>query len=106
MWALGIVLTMLLCFRGEFFPLLQHALHAKFWGPIAKLCYSAYLIHVCVLIMNYCSRSVPYSFTPISMLFLVVVLIVMTLFSAFGVFLLVEKPLANLQAAVVGGGGE
>ena len=54
--------VIILCCQRRFLPLLQNFLNQSFWQPFAKLCYSAYLIHPCILIWFYCQQPGPVEF--------------------------------------------
>jgi len=103
-WCVGLAIIMVLCFLDRFLPLIQAFLTFTFWQPIAKLSYSAYLIHTSVLIWNTCQRDRPVSYRPTDFFFHFVSFTAVSLLAGFCVFMLVEKPLNNLKAALMGGG--
>eukprot|EP00929_Paragymnodinium_shiwhaense_P054216 TRINITY_DN27165_c0_g1_i1.p1 TRINITY_DN27165_c0_g1~~TRINITY_DN27165_c0_g1_i1.p1 ORF type:complete len:809 (-),score=143.55 TRINITY_DN27165_c0_g1_i1:516-2942(-) len=105
-WSLGMAMLMTLCFQNRFLPVLQDAMHAAFWQPIAKLTYAAYLIHTSVLILDFCQRSGMMVFTGASYLFGVTAYVVFTMALAFVLWLMFEKPIANMQMALLGGAGD
>eukprot|EP00929_Paragymnodinium_shiwhaense_P021834 TRINITY_DN14129_c0_g1_i1.p1 TRINITY_DN14129_c0_g1~~TRINITY_DN14129_c0_g1_i1.p1 ORF type:complete len:809 (+),score=183.63 TRINITY_DN14129_c0_g1_i1:64-2490(+) len=105
-WALGLAILSTLCFQRRFLPVVQNVMHAAFWQPIAKLTYAAYLIHTCVLILDFCQRNDMIDFTGASYLYGFIAYVVFTMFLAFVLWLLFEKPCANMQMALLGGGGD
>jgi peptidoglycan/LPS O-acetylase OafA/YrhL len=105
-WAVGLGIVMILSFQDRFLPLLQPILTQAFWQPLAKLTYAAYLIHTTVLILDFCQRDSQLMYSPSGYLFSVVSFVVISMFLAFCLYMLVEKPLANLQMKVLGGGGD
>lgn len=105
LWALGLCIIMVLCFQDRFLPVIQECLCHSIWQPIAKLSYAAYLIHTSVLILNYCQQSGPLDYSGASFLFLFVSFVVLAMSTAYVLYMLVEKPLANLQMQLLGGGG-
>lgn len=104
-WSVGLGTIMLLCFLDRFLPILQDFLNWPVWQPFAKLSYAAYLIHPCILMMDYCQRMGPVDFYSGAFIFSFVSYIVLSMSAAFALYLLVEKPLANLQMRVTGGAG-
>lgn len=105
-WCCGLGITMILCFQGRFLPLLENILNLPMWQPIAKLSYSTYLIHTSVLIMDFCQQDSPIEYMPSTMFFNFVAFTATSLFAAFWIYMFVEKPAANLQMKLLGGGGE
>lgn len=105
-WSVGLGIVMILCFQGRFLPLIQNVMNQSFWQPLAKLCYSAYLIHPTVLTINYCSRTNPIEFTRTYFIYLFLSFVAVTLGVAFVILVVVEKPLANLQNKLLGTGDE
>merc|ERR1719272_482128 len=99
---------MILCFQNRFLPVLQNFLNLPGWQPFAKLSYACYLCHTSVLIMNYCQQTGPVNYSNPVFFFYYIAFVAVTMFVAFCLNLLLEKPLANLQMKVfaVGGGGE
>jgi len=105
-WCLGLITIILLCSLRRFLPLIQDVMNLSMWQPLAKLSYSAYLIHTSVLIMDFCQRSSPVVFSPNAFFFSFVSFVVLSLLAAFFLYLLVEKPASNLQMKILGGGGD
>jgi len=104
-WAVGMSLIIHLCIQDRFLPLVQSFLCQPFWQPIAKLTYSAYLVHTSVLILNYCQRDQEYAWAGSIYFFAVIAFVVVSMVLAALVHVTVEKPLANLQMRLLGGGG-
>lgn len=108
-WALGLAILMLLCFlRSPGTWWLQTLLGGKAWQPLVKLTYAAYLLHPLVLVYVYCQRdtSLHYLDSALFMNFVSFSFFVFAL--SFVLWLLVEKPCANLTArglAAIGAGG-
>jgi peptidoglycan/LPS O-acetylase OafA/YrhL len=105
-WAIGMSIIIHLCIQDRFLPLLQPFLCQPFWQPIAKLTYAAYLIHTAVLILNFCQRDQEYFYAGSIYFFAVIAFIVVSMALAAVLHVLVEKPLANLQMKLLGGGGD
>jgi len=105
-WALGMSLVIHLCNQDRFLPLVQSFLCQPFWQPIAKLTYAAYLIHTSVLILDFCQRDQEYTYAGSIYFFGVIAFIVVSMVLAAILHVMVEKPLANLQMKLLGGGGD
>merc|ERR1740121_1979500 len=105
-WCVGLGIIMVLCFQNRFLPLVQGFLTLSLWQPIAKLSYSAYLIHTSVLISSMCQRDRPIIYEPSSFFFNFVAFTVVSMFAGLCVFMLVEKPTTNLQMKLLGGSGD
>eukprot|EP00929_Paragymnodinium_shiwhaense_P067993 TRINITY_DN34177_c0_g1_i1.p1 TRINITY_DN34177_c0_g1~~TRINITY_DN34177_c0_g1_i1.p1 ORF type:complete len:513 (-),score=79.34 TRINITY_DN34177_c0_g1_i1:308-1777(-) len=102
-WSLGMAMLMTLCFQGRFLPILQDILHAPFWQPLAKLTYAAYLIHTSVLVLDFCQRNSMMNFTGASFLFGYIAYVFFTMFLAFSLWILFEKPVANMLMLALSG---
>lgn len=105
-WCTGLATIIILCSLRRFLPVLQGFMNMPMWQPIAKLSYSAYLIHTSILILDFCQRSSPVAFSAGAFFFSFVSFVVCSLGAALCIYLLVEKPASNLQMKVLGGGGE
>mmetsp|Transcript_126787 Transcript_126787/g.405390 ORF Transcript_126787/g.405390 Transcript_126787/m.405390 type:complete len:812 (-) Transcript_126787:517-2952(-) len=105
-WCLGVSIILVLCSQNRFIPLLQNIFTMSLWQPIAKLSYSAYLIHTSILVINFCQLNDPIEYSPSRMFFNFVAFVVTSLFAAFWIYMFVEKPVANLQMKLLGGGVE
>jgi peptidoglycan/LPS O-acetylase OafA/YrhL len=99
-WSIGLGMIMILCFQKRFFPLLQNVLDLPGWQPFAKLSYASYLIHTSVLIIDYCQLDSPLCYSDSQFFFNYVAFVTVTMAAAFMLYILLEKPLANMQAAV------
>eukprot|EP00928_Gymnodinium_smaydae_P062739 TRINITY_DN46530_c0_g1_i1.p1 TRINITY_DN46530_c0_g1~~TRINITY_DN46530_c0_g1_i1.p1 ORF type:complete len:364 (-),score=30.83 TRINITY_DN46530_c0_g1_i1:503-1456(-) len=102
-WSIGVCIIMTLCFQERFVPVIQDFLRLAIWQPLAKLTYAAYLIHTSVLILDYCQLEGPVEYSTPYFAFMFVSFIVGSLLAALLLFLLVEKPCANLQMKLLGG---
>jgi len=105
-WAIGMSLIIHLCIQDRFLPLVQSFLCQPFWQPIAKLTYAAYLIHTSVLILDFCQRDQEYTYAGSIYFFAVIAFVVVSMVLAAILHVMVEKPLANLQMKLLGGGGD
>eukprot|EP00931_Biecheleriopsis_adriatica_P064345 TRINITY_DN39142_c0_g1_i1.p1 TRINITY_DN39142_c0_g1~~TRINITY_DN39142_c0_g1_i1.p1 ORF type:complete len:801 (-),score=103.28 TRINITY_DN39142_c0_g1_i1:48-2348(-) len=104
-WSVGLGTIMILCFQDRFLPVLQQFLSWPVWQPFAKLSYAAYLIHPGILILDYCQRPGPVDYYAGGFIYAFVSYVILAMSAAFALYLLVEKPLANLQMALTGGAG-
>eukprot|EP00746_Dinoflagellata_sp_MGD_P082541 gnl/MRDRNA2_/MRDRNA2_32777_c0_seq1.p1 gnl/MRDRNA2_/MRDRNA2_32777_c0~~gnl/MRDRNA2_/MRDRNA2_32777_c0_seq1.p1 ORF type:complete len:520 (+),score=50.62 gnl/MRDRNA2_/MRDRNA2_32777_c0_seq1:137-1561(+) len=102
-WGVLLSLMSFLCFHGQFIPVIQEALTLDFWQPLAKLCYSAYLIHPAWLVGSFCQHNRQLEYDAVELLFDFVSLVTMASISALFLYLLVESPCANLQGKLMGG---
>merc|ERR1712039_272525 len=105
-WCIGLAIIMVLCFQDRFLPFFQDLLHWSGWQIIAKLSYAAYLIHTCVLILNFCQLDSPIHYAFGTFFYNFFAFVLLSLFSACVLWLFIEKPLANLQMQLLGGGGD
>jgi peptidoglycan/LPS O-acetylase OafA/YrhL len=103
-WATGMAIIMVLCFQGRFLPMMQNLLCLSLWQPLAKLSYAVYLIHTSVLILDFCQRQAMVSYIASLLVYQLVSYVVLAMFAAYCLYMSVEKPLANLQMQLLGGG--
>lgn len=102
-WGFLLSLMSFLCFHGRFIPVVQDALALEFWQPLAKLCYSVYLIHPMWLVLYYCQHNTQLEYDIVTLLFDYVSILTMASISALFLYLFVESPCANLQGKLLGG---
>jgi len=102
-WCIGLAIIMVLCFLNRFLPLFQGFLHLDIWQSLAKLTYATYLIHPCILILSFCQRAGPVDYSTTSFAFDYISFLISSLAAALVLFMVIEKPLANLQMQVLGG---
>lgn len=105
-WSVGLSIVMILCFQNRFLPVAQNFMHLSLWQPFAKLSYACYLCHTTIMMMQYCQQTGPMHYTGATMFFYVVGFLSMAMICGLCLHLLLEKPLANVQMKVFGGGGD
>lgn len=105
-WCVGLCIIMVLCFQRRFIPIWQDFLCLSMWQPFAKLSYAAYLIHTTVLILDFCQYGEPIGYNANIFFYKYVSFVALSLLAAYILYVTVEKPLANLQMKLLGGGGE
>jgi len=102
-WALGLGCLMTLCFvqaPGTWW--INTFLGAEFWQWPAKLTYSAYLLHPLVIVFFYCQNEHALQYLDTTLLSDFLAFLVIVFLGAFILWLLVEKPGANLTAKFFG----
>jgi peptidoglycan/LPS O-acetylase OafA/YrhL len=96
---------MLMSFFGDG-GIVRSVLGAHFWTPIGRLSYGTYLIHPALISILYFSASGFYQYTPLLSAYLFCTHLVLSFLGALVLYLLVEKPLMNLESVLFGGHGE
>eukprot|EP01106_Pelomyxa_sp_JSP_P007948 TRINITY_DN22881_c0_g1_i1.p1 TRINITY_DN22881_c0_g1~~TRINITY_DN22881_c0_g1_i1.p1 ORF type:complete len:134 (-),score=29.14 TRINITY_DN22881_c0_g1_i1:91-432(-) len=98
-WGLGLSLFLLpwVLGHGSF---VKNFLAAPLWTPFARLTYGAYLLHPIVQMVWFNDLSQLIEFTLMNFVSLAVASTVVTFGVSLVTFLLVEKPLANLEYAL------
>ena len=98
-WSLGLALLVLTCHYGYGGPI-NWFLSLKFWIPLSRLCYNAYLLHIPILkIIRGSERSVIH-YRDYNLAVLAVAAVVLTFGASAVVAIFVEFPIGNLEQAL------
>jgi peptidoglycan/LPS O-acetylase OafA/YrhL len=104
-WCMGLLILCFLLFQGYGGPIIS-LLDNPACAVLSRLTFAAYLIHPALINMVFADGTLPAHYSPIWVSFnFLGILTAVFLFSAVG-FLLVEKPCANLERVLMGGGGK
>ena len=98
-WSLGLALLVLTCHYGYGGPI-NWFLSLKFWIPLSRLCYNAYLLHFPILIVICGSERSVIHYRDYSLAVLAVAAIVLTFGASAVVAVFVEFPIGNLEQAL------
>lgn len=109
-WAVGLACLMLLCFlRAPGTWWINTLLGNELWQRPMKLTYTAYLVHPLVLVYFYCQSDTSLHYLDVTLLCNFAAFCLFVFLAAFLLWVLVEKPAANLTARLLGalgvGGG-
>eukprot|EP00164_Ancoracysta_twista_P009470 GFYU01014022.1.p3 GENE.GFYU01014022.1~~GFYU01014022.1.p3 ORF type:complete len:181 (+),score=49.39 GFYU01014022.1:346-888(+) len=95
-WGLGLGLMCLLCAFGRGY-IVNTLLSAHVWTVLARLSFGAYLVHPIIMLVFNLNRQAQYYYTPWNFTMWFLCYLVLAYACAFVFYLLVEKPLANLE---------
>eukprot|EP01112_Ceratiomyxa_fruticulosa_P004021 TRINITY_DN1435_c0_g1_i1.p1 TRINITY_DN1435_c0_g1~~TRINITY_DN1435_c0_g1_i1.p1 ORF type:complete len:687 (-),score=135.01 TRINITY_DN1435_c0_g1_i1:122-2182(-) len=95
-WSLGVALLMYPFIKG-YGGFVRRFLAAPFWDPLARLTYSAYLIHPMLMLSIYYSTGQFYDYTDTNFPVYFVGEMVMAFCMAVVVYLVLERPSVNLE---------
>ena len=96
-WSIGLALVVFACHNGYGW-LVNSFLSAKFWLPLSRLTFAAYLVHPIVIDVVRHQLREPLHYTDITMVVYVAAVVVLSYGSAGLVGAFVEIPLGNLEA--------
>ncbi|KAH3746188.1 transmembrane protein NRF-6 [Pelomyxa schiedti] len=95
-WGLGLLLLFGLWLYGHG-GFVSRILAHRFWTPLAKLTYGAYLLHPMIISMWYCGMWAPMVFTSMSYVGWWFGTIILSTFGSFILFLLCERPATMIE---------
>ena len=98
-WAVGLALMVFACHNGYGW-VINSFLSMKFWIPLSRLTYTAYLIHPIILTVIFSSLRDPFTYTDYTLAVYAVAMVVLSFGAAGVVAAFVEFPLSNLEMAV------
>jgi peptidoglycan/LPS O-acetylase OafA/YrhL len=100
-WALCLSWIVLACISGNGGPV-QDILSWKFWAPLGRLTYAAYLVHPIVIVTYFYNMRQNLHIYDLSMIYLFISNLVATYLVAFIVSMLVEAPMIQLEKLMLG----
>lgn len=100
----GLAIWVLSCFAG-YGGIINWFLTASFWNPFAKLTYCAYLIHPLIMQTLYASQTRPMHYDWFELGYSFIGNLGYAYSLALVLYLVLEKPCANLERLLRGGGG-
>jgi len=95
-FVLGVAILSFLAFRG-YGGVISYFLGSSVWNPFARLTYLAYLLHPVILVPIDQSWETEQALTPLSIGIFFISFVVLSYAAASIVWLLLEKPLMNLE---------
>ena len=98
-WSLGLALLVFTCHYGYGGPI-NWFLSMKFWIPLSRLCYCAYLLHFFILLVIFGSKRSPIHYQDYNLAVLAIAATVLTFGAAVVVAIFVEFPIGNLEQAL------
>ena len=98
-WAVGLSLLVFACHNGHG-SAINTFLSMRFWIPLSRLTYSAYLIHPILLTLIFGTLREPFTYTDYTLVIYAVAMVVLSFGAAGVVAVFVEFPLSNLEMAV------
>ena len=98
-WGIGLALVVFSCHNG-YGGVINTFLSMKFWIPLSRLTFTAYLMHPIVLTVVFASARKPAHYTDIILAVYAVGAVALSYGAAAIVAVCVEFPLANVEAAV------
>ena len=98
-WAVGLALMVFACHNGHGW-IINDFLSMKFWIPLSRLTYTAYLVHPIVLTVVFASQQDTFAYTDYTLAVYAVAMVVLSFGAAGVVAVFVEFPLSNLEMAV------
>jgi peptidoglycan/LPS O-acetylase OafA/YrhL len=98
-WAVGLALIVFACHNGYGW-VVNDFLSMKFWIPLSRLCYTAYLVHPIVLTVAISTIRGTVGYTDNIIAVFAVAMVVLSFGAAGVVAVFVEFPLSNLEMAV------
>ena len=98
-WAVGLALMVFACHNGYGW-VINSFLSMKFWIPLSRLTYTAYLIHPIILTVIFYSLRDTFTYTDYTLAMYAVAMVVLSFGAAGVVAAFVEFPLSNLEMAV------
>jgi peptidoglycan/LPS O-acetylase OafA/YrhL len=98
-WGVGLALMVFACHNGYGW-VINDFLSMKFWIPLSRLTYAAYLIHPILLTIIFSSNRQPFPYTDYTLAVYAVGMVVLSFGAAGVAAVFVEFPLSNLEMAV------
>ena len=98
-WGIGLALVVFACHNG-YGGVINTFLSMKFWIPLSRLTFTAYLVHPIVLSVVFSSAREPVHYTDITLAVYAVGAVALSYGAATIVAVCVEFPLANVEAAL------
>jgi peptidoglycan/LPS O-acetylase OafA/YrhL len=100
LWTLGVAIVTFLCVTGEG-GVVNSMLSWYIWDPIAKLTYSAYLIHPFLIRVVYYNRTELFTYSDTMYVTHFLAFAVLSYAVASGMSLLIETPFARLEKVLL-----
>eukprot|EP00736_Rhodelphis_marinus_P008409 Rmarinus@m.20093 len=100
-WGLGLACLFMLCILWPDTSFLARLLSSAAWVPLSRLSYSAFLIHPIYIFASYLNRVSPFHYDRLSFASLYAGNLTFSFAFALLLYLLVERPVVNLERAVV-----
>ena len=107
-WSLGLAMVMLACHNG-YGGIVNQFLSMKFWIPLSRLTFAAYLVHEIVLFVLIFTRRAPIYATDVTLSVYAIAAVVLSYGAAAVIASFVEFPLSNVETVIfrlVGVGGQ
>ena len=98
-WSVGLALLVFICHYGYGGPI-NWFLSMKFWIPLSRLCYCAYLLHLFILLVIFGSKRTVIHYQDYNLAVLAIAATVLTFGAAAVVAVFVEFPIGNLERAL------
>ena len=98
-YSTGVALMIYACHNG-FGGVINKVLSCSFWVPLSHLNYMAYLFHIMVLYLIYCSMRFQFIYTYWLLIILFAAAVVLSYSLAFIIAVTVEYPVANIENVV------
>jgi peptidoglycan/LPS O-acetylase OafA/YrhL len=95
----GVAILMHFCFCG-YGGVLKDIFEWSVWTPLARLTYTAYLLHPVIIWVTYCNRTQIFHYDGYIMTDEFISHVVLAYSAAAGMFLLLEKPMMNLESVL------
>ncbi|KAL6045276.1 NRF domain-containing protein [Balamuthia mandrillaris] len=104
-WAILLSILTFLCAIGQGGPI-NWLLSHHIWTPLARLTYCAYLIHPMLVMSYYASAARPFHLNPFTGIYTALANFAISYLLAYVCFLLLERPLMNVEMTFLLGGGK
>lgn len=100
-WALALAWVVVACATGNG-GWVTTILSWKFWAPLGRLTYAAYLVHPMILFGYYLNNVAPLQYTDLTMIYIFIANIVLSYATAYIVSMAVEAPMMQLEKILLG----
>eukprot|EP01102_Stenamoeba_stenopodia_P013201 TRINITY_DN4252_c0_g1_i1.p1 TRINITY_DN4252_c0_g1~~TRINITY_DN4252_c0_g1_i1.p1 ORF type:complete len:656 (-),score=116.58 TRINITY_DN4252_c0_g1_i1:75-2042(-) len=98
-FVMGVAILMHFCFCG-YGGVLKSIFEWSAWTPLARLTYTAYLLHPVIIWVTYCNRTQLFHYDGFVMTDEFISHVVLAYSAAAGAFILLEKPMMNLEGVL------
>ena len=99
-WALSLSWLVLACASGYGGPV-NWVLSWKFWAPVGRLTYAAYLVHPIILVAYIFNLLTPLHFTDLTVIYMFVANLVFTYLAAYVLSMIVEAPMMAIEKFIL-----
>ncbi|XP_052271263.1 nose resistant to fluoxetine protein 6-like [Dreissena polymorpha] len=100
-WAVALAWLVIACATGHG-GWINNILKWKFWAPMGRLTYTAYLIHPMILFGYYLNLLSPLEYTDITMVYMFIGNLILSYAGAYIVSMAFEAPMMNLEKLILG----